>query len=121
MSDGFPVDVPAIPLRVVLFVQMFKNYIEPPRFTDEEKSWAAFLLKTRGSRLAKWDEYQYLTVLEDLYGRLRDDGAAMARKLAQGHRGTNLEVLDTYVVNCSAIGIVRGLLKVPPLPEQSHQ
>lgn len=93
---------------------MFKNYIEPRRFSDEEKKWAALLLKTRDQRITEWDEYKYLSVLEDLYRRLRDDGIAVARKLAQGYRGTDLETLDTYVVNCSAIAIVRGLLSVPP-------
>ncbi len=96
---------------------MFKNYGEPRSFTDKERKWAAFLLETRARRLAEWDEYKYLLVLEDLYGRLRDDGTAVARELAQGLRGTDLEILDTFVVNCSALAIVKGLLQAPPASE----
>lgn len=93
---------------------MFKSYVEPWSFGDEEREVAALLLERRAHRLATWNEHKYIAVMEDLYGRLRDDGPKVARALALGLAGTDLETLDTFVINCSALAVVRGLLEVPP-------
>lgn len=91
---------------------MYKDYIEPPTFTDEHRAWATELLAKREQRLAQWDRRRYLNVLTDLYGRLRNSPSE-GKKWTQHLQGVPLEGLDTMVVNCSAKAIVAGLLQPP--------
>lgn len=97
---------------VTSFEQMYKDYIQPPNFTDEHLVWTSELLAKREDRLAHWDRRKYLNVLTDLYGRIRNSPSE-GKKWTQHVRDLPLEMLDTMVVNCSAKAIVSGLLQPP--------
>jgi hypothetical protein len=93
--------------------QMFKDYRAPSSFTEEHVAWAAVLLAKREGRLAEWSRQKYLDVLEDLYVRLRHGDHQTARAMLHGAAKAELPMLDTFVVNCSALAIVQGLLQTP--------